>query len=178
MTVLKTLICAMACLMTTASFAIDLQGTVFERAGKKYQIDPVLLYSIAIVESAVNSNSEGQTIEPYPFAIRTDRPYYPRSREEAEKMLKKLLRKNRSVDVGLCQINTLWHGHRVARIYDLLDPQVNVNVAAKILSECIERHPNDAVAAIGSYHSTNRDRSDNYAKYVLRVYTKIKEERQ
>lgn len=155
--------------------AIDLTGTVFEKAGDKFNVDPQLIYSIAIVESAVASEDFGRKyINPYPFALRTDKPYYPKTRSEANRVLKSLLRKNKSVDVGLCQINTLWHGYRVSKITDLLDPQINANVAAKILSESIEKYPNDAVTAIGAYHSTDPARARRYAQSVLRVYTRIK----
>lgn len=157
------------------ALAIDLTGTVFEKAGEKFNVDPQLIYSIAIVESAVTSEDYGKKyINPYPYALRTDKPYYPKTRNEANRVLKSLLRKNKSVDVGLCQINTLWHGYRVSKITDLLDPQINANVAAKILSESIEKYPKDAVAAIGAYHSTDPVRAKRYARSVLRVYTRIK----
>ena len=155
--------------------AMDLSGTVFEKAGEKFNVDPELIYSIAIVESAVTSEDFGRKyVNPHPYALRTDRPHYPKTRSEANRVLKSLLRKNKSVDVGLCQINTLWHGYRVSKITDLLDLQINANVAAKILSESIDRHPKDAVAAIGAYHSTDPVRAKRYAQSVLRVYTRVK----
>ena len=156
--------------------AVDLKGTVFEKAGRLYDVDPDLIYSISLVESAVTSETLGNDyIQPSPYALRTDKPYYPKTRKDAERQLKTLLKKNRSVDVGLCQINIMWHGHRVSKYSDLLDPQVNANVAAKILSECIDRYPKDAVAAIGAYHTSDPARASRYARAVLRIYTKVKE---
>lgn len=156
--------------------ALDLKGTVFEKAGRLYDVDPDLIYSISLVESAVTSETLGNDfIQPSPYALRTDKPYYPKTRKDAERQLRALLKKNRSVDVGLCQINIMWHGHRVSKYADLLDPQINANVAAKILSECIDRYPNDAVAAIGAYHTSDPARANRYARAVLRIYTKVKE---
>lgn len=160
----------------TAVFALNLGGTVFDFAGKKYEIDPALIYSIAIVESAVVSEQGRDFVNPSPLALRTNKPYYPKTRTEAERLLKNLLKKNKSVDVGLCQVNTMWHGYRVTKLIDLLDAQINANVAAKVISENIERYPNDILMAIGSYHTQNRVRARKYARLVLRVYTKLKEE--
>lgn len=163
-------------LIASRCFALDLSGTIFEKAGKRFNVDPDLLYSISLVESAVTSEELGRNyINPSPYALRTNKPYYPRTRTDASKLLKQLLRTNKSVDVGLCQINTTWHGHRVPKLSDLLDPQINVNVAAKILSECIDRNPNDAVAAIGAYHTSDPVRAKRYARTVLRIYTRVKE---
>ena len=165
------------CLFATSmAHAVDLKGTVFEKAGRLYDVDPDLIYSISLVESAVTSETLGHNfIQPSPYALRTDKPYYPKTRKEAERQLKTLTKRNRSVDVGLCQINIMWHGHRVSKYADLLDPQINANVAAKILSECIDRNPNDAVAAIGAYHTSDPVRAKRYAQIVLRIYTKVKE---
>ena len=172
----KALFGAICLLIAQASSAIDLTGTVFEKAGHRFDVDPDLLYAISIVESAVTSEKLGSDfINPMPYALRADKAYYPRTRTDAERLLRQLLRKHKSVDVGLCQINTTWHGHRVSKYTDLLDPQINANVAAKILSECIERYPNDAVAAIGAYHTSDPSRANWYARNVLRVYTKLKE---
>jgi len=176
MSMMRGLLTSFLLAMSQTVLAINLAGTVFDFAGKKYEVDPALLYSIAIVESAVVSNQGQDYVNPSPLALRTDRPYYPKTRTEAERLLKSLLKKNKSVDVGLCQVNTLWHGYRVTKLADLLDAQINANVAAKVLSENIERFPKDILMAIGTYHTQNRERAVKYARLVLRVYTKFKDE--
>lgn len=153
----------------------SLSGTIFDQAGKEFNVDPVLLYSVALVESAVVSPEKKDHIRPSPWTLRTNKPFYGASKEEAKKELLKQLKTKQSVDIGLMQINSKWHGHRVESITDLLDPLTNVRVAAQILSEHINRYPKDAVKAIGSYHTADPARGRWYASHVLRVYTAIKE---
>lgn len=160
----------------SASAAFTLEGSVFEQAGREYNVDPLLLYSIAVVESAVDVPGKKGFLTPSPWTLRTSKPLYASSREEAEALLKRELKRRRSVDVGLMQINTLWHGHRVADPLELLDPLTNVRVAAQIVSELIRRYPKDAAKAIGNYHSSEPYRSAWYARHVLRVYSNLKNE--
>ena len=160
--------------------AIDLSGTVFETVGSRYHIDPKLLYSISLVESAVKADTKSGKefmVQPSPWTLRTRRkPYYAQSREDAEKLLLKLLQVNKSVDIGLMQINSRWHAHRVKNVTDLLDPETNVSVAAAILSELIDRYPNNALEVIARYHSGQPARGTWYAKHVLRVYENVSKE--
>lgn len=160
--------------------AVDLSGTVFETVGSRYHIDPKLLYSISLVESAVKADTKSGKefmVQPSPWTLRTRRkPYYAQSREEAEKLLLKLLQVNKSVDIGLMQINSRWHAHRVKNITDLLDPETNVSVAAAILSELIDRYPDNALEVIARYHSGQPARGTWYAKHVLRVYENVSKE--
>ena len=165
---------------TTASAAVDLSGTVFETVGHKYRVDPKLLYSISLVESAVKADTQSGKelmVQPSPWTLRTRRkPYYAQSHEDAEKLLLKLLQVNKSVDIGLMQINSRWHAHRVKNVTDLLDPETNVSVAAAILSELIDRYPDNALEVIARYHSGQPARGTWYAKHVLRVYENVSKE--
>lgn len=160
--------------------AVDLSGTVFETVGSRYHIDPKLLYSISLVESAVKADTKSGKefmVQPSPWTLRTRRkPYYAQSREDAEKLLLKLLQVNKSVDIGLMQINSRWHAHRVKNVTDLLDPETNVSVAAAILSELIDRYPDNALEVIARYHSGQPARGTWYAKHVLRVYENVSKE--
>lgn len=156
-----------------AGQTLSLKGTIFEQAGNEYDVDPVLLYSIALVESAVDTPGKAGFVNPFPWTLRTDKPYYGSTREQAEKELLRLLENRKSVDVGLMQVNTKWHGHRVKNPLDLLDPLTNVRVAAAILSEQIDK-AKDAETAVGRYHSFNPERARWYAQHVLRIYTLIK----
>ena len=164
---------ALACSCALAE-GFTLEGTIFEKAGREFNVDPYLLYSISIVESAVDAPGRKGHLQPSPWTLRTDRPFYAASRAEAEIELDRLLRKGRSVDVGLMQINTKWHRRRVANVFDLIDPLTNVRVAASILNELIRRYPKDSVLAIGNYHSSRPERARWYARHVLRVYTNLK----
>ena len=151
----------------------SLEGTVFEIAGKEYDVDPALLYSVALVESAIDASDGDGFINPFPWTLRSDKPFYAKNRAEAEEELLRLLKTRKSVDVGLMQINTKWHGTKVAKPTELLDPLTNVRIGAQILSEQIDK-TNDAELAIGHYHSFDPKRARWYARHVLRVYSRLK----
>ena len=156
--------------------ALVLKDTVFAKAGAEYNVDPALLYSIALVESAIDAPQKG-FLKPSPWTLRTNKPFYAKSKQEAEALLERLMMTNKSIDVGMMQINLKWHGHRVKSAKDLLDPLTNVRVGAQIISEQIKRYPNDAALAVGNYHSSRPDRARWYARHVLRVYTNLKSQK-
>lgn len=153
--------------------AFSLKDSVFEKAGMEYNVDPVLLYSIALVESAIDAPEKG-FLKPSPWTLRTNKPYYAKSKQEAEALLDRLIQTNKSIDVGMMQINLKWHGHRVKSPKELLDPLTNVRTGAQIISEQIKRYPKDAALAVGNYHSSRPDRARWYSRHVLRVYTNLK----
>ena len=173
---LSLLIGTFALATSSHSNAFDIKNSVFEKAGMEYNVDPDLLYSIALVESAIDAPQKG-FLKPSPWTLRTNKPYYAKSRKEAEAILEKLLNEHESIDVGMMQVNTRWHGHRVKSLKELLDPLTNVRVAAQIVSEQIKRYPNDAALAVGNYHSSRPERARWYARHVLRVYTNLKNKR-
>lgn len=151
-----------------------LAGTLFEQVGREMEIAPELLYAVALCESAFNPTSTRE-VGPFPWVLRTPtKPIYAKNRTEAEALLSALLKKTRSVDVGMMQINVRWHGHRVDDPLQLLDPVTNLRVGASILNELFHRYPNDAIRALGKYHSSSEERSRRYGLTVWRVFTTIK----
>ena len=160
--------------MCARAIAFDLSGTIYETAGVEFDIDPVLLYSVALVESATDAEDGSATISPYPWTLRSNRPFYAKTRKEAEEELARILKRGSSVDVGLMQVNTKWHGYRVKNLADLLDPLTNVRTGAAILSERLRATPKDAIKAIATYHSFDPDRGEWYARHVLRIWSRLK----
>ena len=115
---------------------IDLTGSLFEKQGTSTGTDPLLLYSIALAESGY-CRGKGK-IGPWPWTLRSNKAHYPESREAAEIKLNELIKSyGRVIDIGLCQANLFWHGHRVNKPEDLLDPQTNLRVANQVLLESI-----------------------------------------
>ena len=160
----------------------SLSGTIYESVGRERRVDPMLIYAITCVESAVEDDRRRGRIRPYPWTLRSDKgPFYGKDKEDAVRELQRLLAAHRrqssvypSIDVGLAQVNLRWHGHRVRSVFDLLDPKTNLGVAADILNECFARHPRDAFRAIGSYHSADESRALRYAARVVRVYSALR----
>lgn len=161
---------------TCSASAFDVKGTVFENAASRYDLDPVLLYSVALAESA--SGRGNNNISPWPWTLRTlSEPFYAENREQASTRLLQLIdhKGDRvSVDIGLMQVNLFWHGHRVQNPIDLLDPITNLDTGAAILSETISSAPNDLELGIGRYHNwKDENRSRSYGKRVLSIYRQL-----
>lgn len=164
-------------LWLTPTHAFDLSDTLFEKYGNQLNLDPLLIYSVALAESAkANSNRD---LGPHPWTLRADKAFYSSSKEEAEKILNKLLKQTKSVDVGLMQVNVRWHGHKVSQPTDLLDPLTNMKIGATFLAEMINNTPNDLELGIGKYHvgptitANNKSRAKNYGQRVLAIYQNI-----
>lgn len=153
---------------------IDLKGTVFEQVGKEANLNPVLLYAIALCESAYSQTPKDGLVAPYPWVLRSGKtPFYGTGFKDTEIELARLLRSSNAIDVGMMQINIKWNGHRVSQPSDLLDPLTNVRVGAQILNELLSQYPENAIKAIGFYHSKNPGKAAGYGRTVWRVFLKL-----
>ena len=154
-------------LMSKSALAFDLEGMAWANVARNEGVDPLMLYAIALTESG-RPAEQGQ-IEPWPWALNVSGdPIFAESREEAVELL--ATHHDKSVDVGLLQVNTRWHGHRVDRLEALLDPETNLAVGAAILKEALASTPGDLTAGIGRYHSSKPERAEAYARTVLALY--------
>lgn len=119
------------------------QENLFIKYGKKYSIQPELLWAIAKQESNFNPNVINKN-------------------------------NNGSIDVGLMQINS------VHFIYletlgiskeDLLRPEINIDVGAKILFDCFKKYGNN-YKSLNCYNGRIKNNS-----YYKKVISHIKEAR-
>lgn len=158
----------------TSSVADSLRGSLFEQQGTSTGTDPLLLYTIALVESGFG---RGQgNISPWPWTLRSNQSHYAKTKAEAEKKLAEWIEAyGRKIDIGMCQTNLFWHGHRVKQAADLLDPPTNLRVANQILIESLKSSPGDIELGIGRYHNwTEPERARNYGSRVLAIYRNLK----
>ncbi|WP_024608507.1 lytic transglycosylase domain-containing protein [Pseudoalteromonas sp. TAB23] len=177
---MKLTLISIAFTFASSSFSVsafDLSGTEFASAAKRYNLDPILLYSVALAESASGRGNE--KISPWPWTLRTIKePFYALNQNQAVTRLTQLLKEKgskTSVDIGLMQINLFWHGHRVKTPVDLLDPVINLDTGAQILSETIASASGDLELGIGRYHNwKDHVRSRAYGRRVLSIYNQIK----
>lgn len=154
-------------LMSKSALAFDLEGTAWADVACGEGIDPLMLYAVALTESG--RPAERGQIEPWPWALNVEGdPIFAASREEATRLL--AAHSDKSVDVGLLQVNIRWHGHRVDRLESLLDPKTNLSVGAAILKEALASASGDLTAGIGRYHSARPKRAKAYARTVLALY--------
>ena len=151
-----------------------LSDTIWEKIGKKYNIDPYLLYALAIKESKKITNG---MVHPYPYAIRVNgkkrKSYYPKNKKEAQQILKKIINITDNFDVGLTQINYHWHKDKVNDPFKLLDPETNLTIAAEILKKNFQTTDN-FILAIGRFHTWNEKKAYRYGQHVKEIYLLIK----
>lgn len=169
------LIALIFALYSTPAPAIDLGGSLWEQVAKRRQLDPYLLYAVAIAESLVQRGNSA--VSPWPWTIRTPKEsIYARTREEVEARFRLELARwgeRANFDVGLMQISTSWHAWRVQSPVDLLEPEVNLRIAADVLSEALLSSPDDPVLGIGRYHSWHPERARWYGERVFEIYRQL-----
>jgi hypothetical protein len=152
-----------------------LESTLWWQIAEQHQLDPYILYAVALVESAKANPLNHVT--PWPWAInKSGKSIIPRSQQEARAILNKTLAEGRrNIDVGLMQINLHWHGHRVGKPEQLLNPVRNLQIGALVLAEAIQSAPHDLVLGIGRYHSwQNTKAAVSYGRRVLAVANQIR----
>lgn len=145
------------------SFAEDIVSPTptacFQQAAERYTIPVELLIAVAEAESGLT-----------PFAMnRAGAAILPRSREEAERILKQIGAERQTFDVGIMQVNRWWF-EKYGEPYDKgLDICFNVNFGARILAMAIKDH-GFTWKAVGAYHSPTSWRQSAYAQ---RIYTRL-----
>lgn len=175
----KTLIKNLALALTLISppaLALNLDGTVYERVANKQRLDPVLLYSISLAESAYTRGNG--TISPWFLTLRSSEgARYFHSKAEAMAELEGLIIRHgarSSIDVGLMQVNLRWNGHRVRDPLLLLDENHNLEVGAEILVEALNSAPSDPELGVGRYHHWEDESvSRSYGRRVLSIYKQL-----
>lgn len=148
--------------------SFSLNGTLWNEVTK---VDPVLLYSVALVESRRTDHS-GRNLRPWPWALNVSgKSHYFDTRSEAEVFLTDLLEKGiRNVDVGPLQINLRWNGHLVTHPLDLFDLSTSIRVGEQVLYNALMSSPDDDALAVGRYHNwSDENRARAYGLRVLRI---------
>jgi soluble lytic murein transglycosylase-like protein len=140
----------------------------------EYDIPYTVLYAVALAESGVGKNGRGIR-RPWPWTLnvagrgRT----YP-SRDAAWTALNFFLAKGeRSIDIGLMQVNWRYHQNRLRNTWRALDPYFNLRVGAAILRQCYEQRA-DWWKSVGCYHApSNPERARRYRARVLNHWQRL-----
>ena len=131
-------------------------GVVIHAAARWAGIAPDLLAAVVWVESRGH---------PWALSIRGE-ALYPRSRAEALALLQAF---RGHADIGVAQIHyPIWGPAFGLRPEDLLDPWINLHVAARILRLGMSREL-DSWGGVGRYHSGTPWRKWRYASEVAAV---------
>ena len=139
----------------------------WKAVGQEFDVDPILLYAIALNESGKRW-TDG-VFRPSPWAIRISGvAYHPRDQREAEALVDDAVRRGLKIeDVGLMQVNFPSHGERVhGDVRLLLNPETNLRVGADILRDAL-RSDSNRVMAVGHYHSWTPSLAWEYGTAVL-----------
>ncbi len=133
---------------------------VFLRSSAATGIPVELLLAISHVESGF-----------HPHALNVSgKSAFPSSQYEAVRLLRQ---SGDNVDVGLMQINWKFWGNRFGLSKsELLDPQINVLVGAKILEHSI-RLSGSWWIGVGLYHSPENFRQREYVEKVWQSYRRV-----
>lgn len=177
----KKILLVISALMTAPfghSAMVDLKNTSWEKYANICDIDPLLLYAIALKESSHRIGS-GSFVAPYKYALNNPvlGSYYPQNKAEAVRKVNEFVKVSNLTDIGITQINWKWNGSRYfSTPSELLDLDKNIEVSAKILCAAIALSPNDIAQAIGNYHTPNpamRHKSKAYGESVLLIWKRL-----
>jgi len=134
-----------------------------QHASEKYNISPVIFYSIMKVESR-----GGQ-----PYAINVaKKSYYPRTYSDAVKIIES--NSDQSFDIGAMQINKWWFKRFDYDYKYGLDICWNIDFGGWILAHEMNRH-GYTWAAIGNYHSKTKELQDKYITLVAKAMKELSE---
>ncbi len=140
----------------------------------EHDIPHTVLYAVALAESATQID-QGDLYRPWPWTLNVaGRGYFFDSRLAAWQSLTGWLREGqRSIDIGLMQVNWRYHQKRLGTPWEALDPYHNLRVGAAILQECYETRQ-DWWSSVGCYHApANSNRADRYRRRVVSHWRRI-----
>jgi soluble lytic murein transglycosylase-like protein len=148
------------------------QQSLWAQVGKESGVDPLLLYSVALVES--RSLLPGGQVAPTPWLFRVNDHLILGERHHVQLEMAVASQLGSVVqDVGIMQVYYPMHRDAVRDPLTLLDPRTNISVAAKILRDGMHE-TRDPVLGVGYYHSHTPDLARNYGVAVMTVYQRLK----
>jgi hypothetical protein len=147
--------------------------SLWAQVGRQAGVDPLLLYSIALVESR-SLHPDGQ-VAPTPWLFRVNDHLVLGDRHHVQLQMALASQFGSAVqDVGIMQVYYPMHRDAVRDPLALLDPRTNISVAAQILREGM-RETRDPVLGVGYYHSHTPALARDYGIAVMTVYQRLKE---
>ncbi|HID66351.1 MAG TPA: hypothetical protein EYP32_05965 [Aquificaceae bacterium] len=153
-------------------------GNCFVEAGFYYKVNPYILFAIAKVESNLNPYAiEVISNKKLPINCskrRKNGKYYyscfPKSKDEALKILKLAQKEGANYSLGLGQINKIWIERYKLNAEKLFDACYNVYWSAYILNRCYKFFGN-SWKTIDCYNKGLLASSES--EYVLKIYKEL-----
>jgi hypothetical protein len=154
----------------TAALPGEQCQTAIQAAERQARLPPLLLQSIALVESG-RPDPGTRRVLPWPWTINVaGTGYFYANSEEAVRAVQ-AFRANgiKSIDVGCTQVNLFYHPNAFASLESAFDPRSNANYAARFLKSLYASLGNWPLAA-AAYHSQTVERGHAYARKVMAVW--------
>ena len=160
--------------------AQEIPPPAYQLAAQRAGVPSEVLYAVALTESGLRMNKGNRKKQiqliPWPWTLNiAGQGRFFKTRSDACKTLMETLKTvpAKRVDVGLGQINYGYHAERIAAPCDLLDPYLNLSIAAEILREQ-HREGEDWLVAIGRYHApADTGRAVSYRNIANRHLVRI-----
>lgn len=172
-----------SCFLTCSLYAdkaisgtFSLDGTIWDKVGKELNVDPILIYSVSLIESR---KAAGKGLySPTPYAVRSPAgSKYFTNKASAKTHFKSVSQIYRPWEIDVCamQINLHWHGHRTTKWENLFELETCLQVGTAILKEAMASAPNDIELGIGRYHNwADPYRARTYGRQVISVMKALK----
>ena len=135
--------------------------SIIQQAESKKNIPSGLLKAIGLVESRLQ-----------PYAINYNgRGYFFNNKKSALQFANNLLRKGETnFGVGCFQLHYKSHARKFPSVSVMLDPQKNIEYAAKLLNNLYKEHGYRWSNAVKRYHSSRSDLNSAYYYKVIRKF--------
>lgn len=153
-----------------------LNGLPWSHTAFQANVDKKIVYALALKESG-SEFENSFTAHPWAIGVGVNKAMghlkhtgiYPESKAEAEEVLSRLVSEGyTNLGVGMMQISLLYHRDKVENIKDLLDPAINLSVAAKIINDCKQMYTSiRATLACYSYGEGDDPLGLDYADEAL-----------
>jgi hypothetical protein len=139
----------------------------YVRVALDHGVPPVVLFTVMMQESTkkvsyVKDGKKKDLYLPWPWTLNVElKSYYYATEHEAKAALRQFLATdNKRIAVGLGQIYLPSHGHLFDDKTQLLEPEINLPYAAKLLAEnfqwTLEQGKPSWWIAVGRYHTPSR----------------------
>ncbi len=136
------------------------------RAASKYGVPLGILFAVGLAETGIDGN-----LHAYALNLQGSTVYSLDKPQAIQRFTAAKAGGMKLIDVGCMQLNWYFHGDRFASIEDMLDPQMNVDYAARFLRELKLREGSWTMAVARYNAGKNNDPAQK--RYVCRVLGRL-----
>jgi soluble lytic murein transglycosylase-like protein len=136
------------------------------QAAHKYQIPLGILYAVGLTETGIDGNLHANALN-----LEGNTVYSLTKPQAIERFNAARTAGLKLIDVGCMQLNWYFHGEHFSSVAEMLDPQKNVDYAARFLSELKAREGSWTLAAARYNAGKNNDPAQK--RYVCHVLDRL-----